>query len=431
MTATALAPNALAEIASKLAPSHIRSVDTFNELTNRISRRDRRVFARTHGEVTASPARWSHENRMLACTQYDIAPVLGVGGAKFVKEIFGIDVEALADETPAEYTAGVAAHTPDEFDMSTDVDVDNADEAAPDGDPFADVIKVPAAKRKDVFVQPTKDEHFVVSPAIKNTLRVIEKISNKRSVNVALTGPTGTGKTSLAEWFAWRTNRPFFIFDAPSIREPQEAFGFKTLEADGKGGTNVRLQLSGLMQAVRTPRACILIDEATRVHASLLNGLLALLDHRKRVWIDALQETIEVAEGVVFFVTANLGSQYTGTWRWDIAFENRMDFRVEVNYLEEANETELLCRKQNIDKTTSRKLVDIANLVRRRVVDPKDALSHAISTRQLLVTAEAISNGMTPLEALDSTVVNTYSPEGGTTSHRANVLQIIQGKLGA
>jgi hypothetical protein len=35
------------------------------------------------------------------------------------------------------------------------------------------------------------------------------------------------------------------------------------------------------------------------------------------------------------------------------------------------------------------------------------------------------------VEALEGTIVNTYPSDGGTTSPRANVLQIIQGKLAA
>jgi nitric oxide reductase NorQ protein len=425
LTTLEVAPGALPqlhEVAPALLESHVRSVDTFNKLTAQISRRDRRQFARTHKLDTASPARWPHDARMLACQTYHIDPVLGIGGTKHVKSAYGIDVAGavLSDETAEERALAEATAEPDEFD-------EESERAEPDI--FDDLPAKPAGAT--IFIEPARDEHLYVAPATKNLLRMIERLSGARPINCALRGPTGCGKTSLPEWFAWRTKRPYFVFDTPTIRETVDAFGMRTLDYDAEGKQQIKMQLSGLIQAVQTPRACIVIDEATRAHPSLLNGMLALLDHRKRVWLDSLQASIEVAPGVVFFVTANIGSQYTGTWMWDAAFENRMDFQLDVGYLEAQREIDVLTRKTGVDAKIAKAMVEIANLIRQRVNDTKQPLPHAVSTRQALRACEAVVHGLSPLEALEFTIVPTYSTDGGSSSDRAHVLQIIQGKLAA
>jgi hypothetical protein len=429
---TAPPPTHLWQIATELVSSDVRAVETCEKL-GALSRKVRRAFAQTRGQSAASPIRWPHEERMLACYNFATDPVLGVGGTKRVRSEWpsiDLDSSSSASEEPAPEQASAPA-APDLLEQHTQSasesdSADSADSAA--ADPFADLLDS-APARSSCFVEPAADEHFHVSDSVKSLLRTVEKISRTRPVNVALRGPTGAGKTSLPEWFAWRTRRPFFIFDTPTIRETVDAFGQRTLEHDEEGRAHVALQLSGLMQAIQTPRACVVIDEATRAHASILNGLLALLDHRKRVWLDALQANIEMAPGVVIFVTANIGSEYTGTWIWDAAFENRMDFQLDVGYLEQSAEQSVLERKTGASPHLARAFVEIANITRARVADTKEPLPHAISTRQLLRACEGVQAGLSALEALEYTIVPTYSAEGGSRSDRAHVLQIIQGKL--
>jgi MoxR-like ATPase len=279
-----------------------------------------------------------------------------------------------------------------------------------------------------VFRVPQEDPHFVVTPEQKAFLRGVQRLAQDGQVNVGLRGPKGTGKTSIPEWFAAKTGRPFFLVDVPTLREPKDIFGFKDV-ASSAGVMSLVWKRSGFVRAVTTPNAVVVLDEATRVHASVLNGLLPLLDHRRKVYLDDLGETIEVAPGVVFFLTANIGIEYTGTWQWDAALEDRLSYQIEVTYLPKEQEIEVLVAKTGVDRTIASRLCEVAELVRRRVTDPSEPLSHAISTRQLLATARLCREGIGPKDALEFTVLPTYSAEGGETSPRANVLQIIQGKI--
>jgi MoxR-like ATPase len=293
----------------------------------------------------------------------------------------------------------------------------------------------PIEVKKDelgVFVRPTEDPHYVVSEPTRMFFRAVELLSKKDKVVVGVRGPKGAGKTSLGEWFATVTKRPLFIQDIPTLREPKELLGYKDVETDPvTGAMRILWRLSGFVEAIQTPRACIVLDEATRVQAQILNILLPLLDHRGRVYVDDVGKTIHVAEGVVFIATANIGLQYTGTWQWDAAFEDRLQYQLDVGYLPVDVEAQVLTKKTGIDPKVAVRLAEIAELTRQRTADENDPLSHEISTRQLINAARLIAEGADPKDALDFTVVPTYSTEGGHTSHRTTVLQMIQGKLGS
>lgn len=286
------------------------------------------------------------------------------------------------------------------------------------------------------FLNVELDEHFVVDRDVQALLRAVVRQSAKTHPIVGLRGPTGTGKTSLPMWLAARLNsgeesrRPLYILDCPTLREPKDVFGYKDIVPDGRGGQKIIWRKSAFVEAIQTPGSIIILDEATRIHPSVMNGLMPLLDHRGSVWLEDLGEQITVAEGVIFFVTANIGLQYSGTWKWDAAFQNRMHCQIDVDYLKPEDEVNVIVKKTGLDEEVTRRLVEIANIVRDKVRDESEGLSEAISTRQLLFTAEYVKAGLPPEAALSFTVLPNYSKDGGTDSERAMVLNIIQGKLG-
>lgn len=285
---------------------------------------------------------------------------------------------------------------------------------------------------RSIFVEPRHDPYFVVSRRTRAFLRAVARISKTRPVNVGLRGPTGCGKTSLVEWYAHTTKAPaYFVLDMSTLREPKDLFGFKDIAVDPATGTQTITWVnSGFVHAVSTPGAVILLDEATRIHPSVANNLLPLLDHRRQVYLDDLGEVVKVAPGITFFLTANIGIEYSGTWKWDAALENRLEFQLELDHLPIETETEILVGKTGIDAEVARRLVEVAHAVREGTKDDQNPISHGISLRQLIAAGHLIAQGITPVDAMEFTVVPTYSAEGGVSSDRANVLTIIQGKLG-
>lgn len=288
------------------------------------------------------------------------------------------------------------------------------------------------------FLEVQLDKDFVVDKKTQALLRAVVRIARRgeKSPIVGLRGPTGTGKTSLPMWLAAILNQkkegthPVYVLDCPTLREPKDVFGFKDIVPDGRGGQKIIWRRSAFVEAIQTPSSIVILDEATRIPPPVMNGLMPLLDHRGSVWLEDLGEQITVAEGVIFFVTANIGLEYSGTWKWDAAFQNRLHCQIDVDYLGAEDEVRVVVAKTGVDEEVAEGLVQVANIVRQKVRDDSDSLSEAISTRQLLNTAELCVEGLPPADAMVFTVLPNYAKDGGTDSERAMVLNIIQGKLG-
>lgn len=317
------------------------------------------------------------------------------------------------------------------------VEKQKAHEAAPASTPSetaaqSETPREATAPREAVFLQPEElpDDEFVVPESTRLLLRAVQRLRASKNVVVGITGPTGCGKTHLAAFFAKRSGSPLFILDTPGLREPKELYGYKDVKTSSSGVFEMFWQESGFVEALQQEGAVILIDEANRLHPSILNTLLPLLDFRGRVWIDELGRYVRVAPGVVFFLTANIGHQYTGTWRWDAALADRIQYPVEVTYLAPDEETALLVARKGLGEDVARRMVEVAGVIRARAEDEADEIEKGISTRQLLNAADLVSHGLRPEDALQLTLEAAYPATGGTSSPRAAVLGAIQGKFG-
>lgn len=495
----------------QLTKSDVRTRATQQKVTDAAGLGSRNLFASCLQLESASPARWDHDILMLACVNFNVVPVLGVGGSKRVAEEHGFLLPADAESgvasgpnyapvgapidttgspwarytsspnigqliyqanrtlrengedtvavNPTELSSAAAAFVakhgrkptfPEVLEMirrkrdgqdllegtpletapdPTMGELEQAREAAAPEE-LATLEFDPAALPIGVFIEAKLDRDFHITETQKKFLDMVDRMSRKgEPVNVALLGPTGAGKTSMAEYLAATHGRPLHVLDCPTIRETKDLWGFRTIEYDADGKPVVKWHRSAFAQAIAIDYSVVVLDEGTRVHASVLNSLMPVLDHRRRVYIDDLGEEVVVGKGVIFIVTANRGIQYTGTYTWDAAFENRMDYQLEVDYLPVEVESKVLSQKTGVPAKVAQRMAEVATLTRKAVFDEKRPLPRPISTRQNLSACRAIMEGLSPVEALEVTVVPNYSVDGGKESDRAHVLQIIQSKL--
>ena len=270
---------------------------------------------------------------------------------------------------------------------------------------------------------PQKDETYVVKPQIEKLLDILTEAAKKCPQNVNLIGPHGCGKTELAIQFAARTARPMLIMDCANLREARDWFGYKT----AKDGT-VYWHESQFVRAVEAGNHVILLDELNRANPSLLNTLMPLLDGRRFTYLEEKGAKIQVGAGTVFFATMNEGAGYTGTSALDRAVRDRFPRAVELQYLEERDEIQLLVKRTNVEKAIARRLVQMANKVRQSAVGMSAELSESISTRQLIAAAHDFVLG--GVDTLEFTITNHFSADGDADSERGKVQSIIQGKFG-
>lgn len=282
---------------------------------------------------------------------------------------------------------------------------------------------VSATKFNGVFT-PEVNETYFITPEIEKLFSRVKKLSENKTQKIMLQGAHGAGKTEMAMQYSALTESPMLIMDCANLKEPRDWFGYKTIS-----NGDIVWHESQFDRAISAGGHVILLDEINRVHPSVLNTLLPLLDHRGFTYLEEKGDCIRVGANTIFFATMNEGSAYTGTSSTDIALRDRFSRIVEVQYLSKSKEIELLTKRTGIKTSDATNLVDIANQVRKKASGLGASFSMGFSTRQLLAVAEDfLIDGS---DSLEFTMTNLFSSDGGTNSERAAILQLIQGKFGS
>lgn len=271
------------------------------------------------------------------------------------------------------------------------------------------------------IIFPELDRNFHVRKSDTQLMEAIELMSSDKPINIRLTGPQGCGKTESAVYFAAKYDRPVYLINCSVVRENKDWFGYKTVK-DG----NVSWVESDFVRACKTPRCVIVLDEFNRLHATIANALMPLLDRRRQTYIDEMG-MLSVAEGIVFFATTNVGANFTGTYTMDSAHEDRFEYTMECDFLEPEEETQVVMTKTGAQEDDVRSLVKFANIIRKKANSLEATLSKTVSTRQLLQAALLMRQLRTkslPIAlALKYTVYPCFSNEGETESERAQVMK--------
>ena len=246
-----------------------------------------------------------------------------------------------------------------------------------------------------------------------------------RGKNIMMVGPAGCGKTEAAKALPAATNRPFFYFNLGATQDPRATLIGNT---HFKGGETAFDQ-SAFVKAIQTENAVILMDELSRAHPEAWNILMTVLDEGQRYLRldeDVNSPTIQVAAGVSFIATANIGSEYTSTRVLDRALMDRFEI-IEVDILSKEREAALLAKRypslsaQLIDAVS-----DIADLTRKEWRSEEGKLTTMVSTRMTVRVCDLLADGFTLAEASDVAILPFFDQSGGADSERTFVKQIIQ-----
>lgn len=243
-------------------------------------------------------------------------------------------------------------------------------------------------------------------------------------------GAPGSGKTEGVRQAVRRYSErhgvelTFTKMDCATITDPQKWFGRREVDASG-----TRFVPSNFVLACERGDV-ILLDDVSRLHATLHNSIYALLDGSNEVHISDLNLVVRRHPQTVFFGTAN----YTGSGvhRMDPAMRERFAFTLERPWPPAAEEQQILMSATGVDADGAHRLVVIA--AKSRAMFEAGDIRSPISTRTLVSAAWLVASGMTERQALDITAVMLYDPESsgiaGQNSERATIRQMIQGQLG-
>ena len=247
-----------------------------------------------------------------------------------------------------------------------------------------------------------------------------------RAKNIMMTGPAGCGKTMAAKSLVKALDRPDFYFNLGATQDARATLIGNT-QFDSKKGTY--FSESSFVKAIKTPNAVILLDELSRAHPDAWNILMTVLDGGQRyLRLDEAEGSpiVNVAEGVTFIATANIGNEYTSTRVIDRAILDRF-VTIEMDVLNDEQEFGLLkFMFPEVNEEDLKAVAEIAHHTRTQSLSDVGKVTAMVSTRASVEMAGLIYDGFDLFESAEISIFPFFSNDGGVDSERTYVKQLVQ-----
>lgn len=148
--------------------------------------------------------------------------------------------------------------------------------------------------------------------------------------NILLKGPTGSGKTRLAETLSEMTELPMHQINCSVDLDAESLLGFKTIKTSDEGYQEIVFIDGPVIRAMREGHI-LYIDEINMAKPETLPILNGVLDYRRQLTNPFTGEVIKAAPG--FKVIAAINEGYVGTLPMNEALKNRFVV-INVNYID-------------------------------------------------------------------------------------------------
>ncbi|BCU52280.1 nitric oxide reductase NorQ protein [Staphylococcus auricularis] len=148
--------------------------------------------------------------------------------------------------------------------------------------------------------------------------------------NILLKGPTGSGKTKLAETLSQTVDLPMHQVNCSVDLDAESLLGYKTIKTNDDGEQEIVFIDGPVIKAMKEGHI-LYIDEINMAKPETLPILNGVLDYRRQLTNPFTGEVVHAASG--FNVIAAINEGYIGTLPMNEALKNRFVV-IEVDYID-------------------------------------------------------------------------------------------------
>ncbi|MGW9814929.1 ATP-binding protein [Staphylococcus cohnii] len=224
--------------------------------------------------------------------------------------------------------------------------------------------------------------------------------------NILLKGPTGSGKTKLAETLSETIQRPMHQVNCSVDLDAESLLGFKTIQTN-ENGTQEIVFIDGPVIKAMKEGHILYIDEINMAKPETLPILNGVLDYRRKLTNPFTGEVINAAPG--FNVIAAINEGYIGTLPMNEALKNRF-IVIQVDYIDgDILSYVIKDQSQLADDTTIQKIINFNEDL--RTMTKQGQISEEAASIRALIDLSDLATVMPIERAIKRTIIDKLEDE--------------------
>ncbi len=251
--------------------------------------------------------------------------------------------------------------------------------------------------------------------AVANEEQVF-KAAFRQGLSILLKGPTGCGKTRFVQAMAHDLGRPLITVACHDDLTTADLVGRFLLH-----GGETRWVDGPLTRAVREGAICYL-DEVVEARQDTTVVLHPLADHRRKLPLERLGETLDAAPGFCLVVSFNPGYQSVLKDLKDSTRQRMV--AIEFGFPSAEIEEKIVASEAGIGIEQAAKLVRLGQAIRRL---GSGGLREVASTRVLIAAGRLMLEGLAPAEAARAAIAGPLTDDAEVAGGLIKMIEVYLG----